>query len=149
MQTCVFCQIIAGDIPAHKVYEDEDYLAFLDIRPYSLGQTLVIPKKHFRWVDESGDFGGFFERAKSVGLAIREALRPWTVFYITHGIEMEHAHIKVIPRYRTDTGEALTYLNPSPSGDTLKSQAEKITQKIVPPKIHTCHCGGDCGGRCS
>ena len=48
MNDCVFCKIVAGEIPAHKVYEDDKYLAFLDIRPLSPGHTLVIPKTHFR-----------------------------------------------------------------------------------------------------
>lgn len=143
MDNCVFCKIIAGDIPAHKVYEDNDYLAFMDIKPYNLGQTLVVPKKHFRWVDDSDDFGGFFERAKAIGLAIREALKPLTVFYITHGIEMEHAHIKIIPRYKTDVDETLSYLNPPPSNDELQKIARQISQKIIPPEIHHCRCGGN------
>lgn len=44
---CIFCQIVAGEIPAHKVYEDDDILAFLDITPVNPGHTLVIPKQHY------------------------------------------------------------------------------------------------------
>jgi len=44
--SCVFCAVVAGDAPAVRVYEDDDYLAFLDIRPFTRGHTLVIPKQH-------------------------------------------------------------------------------------------------------
>jgi diadenosine tetraphosphate (Ap4A) HIT family hydrolase len=50
MKDCIFCKIISGEIPSHKVYEDENFLAFLDIHPQSPGHIQVIPKKHFRWV---------------------------------------------------------------------------------------------------
>ena len=46
MNGCIFCKIAAGDIPCHKIYEDEDFLAFLDIAPASLGHALVVPKRH-------------------------------------------------------------------------------------------------------
>lgn len=52
MAECVFCQIAEGKIPALKIYENEDLLAFLDISPLSDGHTLVIPKKHFERLDE-------------------------------------------------------------------------------------------------
>jgi len=46
MSDCIFCKIAAGDIPCYKIYEDEDFLAFLDIAPASLGHTLIVPKRH-------------------------------------------------------------------------------------------------------
>lgn len=48
MQTCVFCQIVKGESPAYKIYEDQDCLAFLDIFPSTPGHTLIIPKTHYR-----------------------------------------------------------------------------------------------------
>lgn len=50
MIDCPFCKIVGGEIPSAKVYEDDEHLAFLDIRPQSPGHTLIIPKKHQRWV---------------------------------------------------------------------------------------------------
>ena len=50
---CIFCQIVVGKIPSHKVYEDEDVLAFLDIAPVNVGHSLVIPKKHFIDIHET------------------------------------------------------------------------------------------------
>ncbi|NMC08786.1 HIT domain-containing protein, partial [Candidatus Microgenomates bacterium] len=47
MDDCIFCKIVKGDIPCYKVYEDEEVIAFLDIKPLSKGHVLVLPKKHF------------------------------------------------------------------------------------------------------
>ncbi len=48
MENCIFCQIIAGEIPAYKIYEDDKWFAFLDINPVNLGHTLLLPKRHYR-----------------------------------------------------------------------------------------------------
>lgn len=48
MNDCIFCQILAGTIPSHKIYEDKDVIAFLDISQTTIGHTLVIPKQHVR-----------------------------------------------------------------------------------------------------
>ena len=54
---CVFCRIVRGELPCYKVYEDNDFLSFLDIRPLSRGNCLVIPKKHVKWVYDVENFG--------------------------------------------------------------------------------------------
>src|SRR3989344_146304 len=101
-QTCIFCQIVKGKIPAMIVYEDKDFMAFLDIRPLTRGNTLVIPKKHHRWVIDVADFGAYWQVAKTVGLAISKAFQPDWVCFLTLGLEVDHAHIRVIPRYKDD-----------------------------------------------
>ena len=70
---CIFCKIVKEELPAEKVYEDEKYLAFLDIRPLSPGHTLVIPKKHERWVWDVPNVGEYFEVTRKIALAIRKA----------------------------------------------------------------------------
>jgi histidine triad (HIT) family protein len=102
---CIFCRIVAGEIPSFKVHEDQDFLGFMDIKPINPGQTLLIPKKHYRWVDDVPNFGEYFEAAKKVGLATRKALKPITVCYVTLGFEVPHAHIRIIPRYENDGHE--------------------------------------------
>lgn len=106
-QDCVFCQIIAGQIPAHKVYEDDQFLAFLDIRPLTKGNTLVIPKEHYRWVIDVPQFGSLWEVAKKVGLAQQKTLGAEWVSFLTLGMEVAHAHIRVIPRYPDDGHKTL------------------------------------------
>ena len=61
MENCVFCKIVQGKIPSHKVYEDDNFLAFLDIDPRAPGHVQVIPKKHYRWVWDVPSVGAYFE----------------------------------------------------------------------------------------
>ncbi len=95
MENCIFCKIIAGEIPCHKVYEDADFLAFLDIRPISAGHTLVIPKQHYRWVWDVPNAGPYFEVARKVALAQKKAFNTDEVFSKIVGEEVPHAHIWV------------------------------------------------------
>ena len=97
MQDCVFCKIIAGKIPANKVYEDENFLAFLSIDPLSPGHTLVIPKKHYRWVWDVPNAGDFFEVTKKIALAEMKAFQTDFVLSKIVGEDVPHAHIWVYP----------------------------------------------------
>ena len=62
MDNCIFCKIINSEIPCTKIYEDENYLAFLDVEPKSEGHTLLIPKKHYRWIYDVENFSEYFEK---------------------------------------------------------------------------------------
>lgn len=97
MQDCIFCKIVAREIPAHIVYEDDDFLAFLDIHPQSPGHTQVIPKKHYRWVWDHENAGAYFEVAKKVALAQRKAFDTDFILSKIIGDEVPHAHIWVFP----------------------------------------------------
>ncbi len=94
---CIFCKIAAGEVPCHKVYEDADFLAFLDINPLSPGHSLVIPKKHYRWVWDAPNAGAYFEAAKKVALAQKKAFGTDFVLAKIIGEEVPHAHIWVYP----------------------------------------------------
>jgi histidine triad (HIT) family protein len=97
MSTCIFCKIIAREIPAHIVYEDTDFIAFLDIRPLSPGHALVIPKKHYRWVWDVENVGTYFEVVAKVANAQRKAFDCDQVLSKIVGEEIEHAHVWVFP----------------------------------------------------
>ncbi len=97
MDNCIFCKIVKGEIPSFKVYEDDDFLAFLDINPKSPGHTQIIPKEHARWVWDVNNVGKYFEIAKKVALAQRKAFdTDWILSKIV-GDEVPHAHIWVYP----------------------------------------------------
>ena len=120
MKDCIFCKIVAGEIPAEKVYEDDHFLAFLDIRPLSPGHTLVIPKKHYRWVWDVPEAGAYFETAKKVAHAIQKAFGAGAVHAKIVGEEVPHAHIWV-------------YADPqSPGGDKtdLPGNAQKVRSTL-------------------
>lgn len=95
----MFCGIANGVIPAKIVHENSDFVAFLDIAPLSRGHTLVIPKQHFRWVWDVPNFGNYWEFAKEVAKLQMSDLGARFVEFLTHGTEIEHAHIWVVPIY--------------------------------------------------
>ena len=97
MENCIFCKIVKGEIPSYKVYEDNNFLAFLDINPQSPGHVQVIPKQHSRWVWDVSNAGEYFEVVKKIALAQRKAFdTDWILSKIV-GDEIEHAHIWVFP----------------------------------------------------
>lgn len=102
MEGCVFCKIIAGELPCYKTYEDDLFLAFLDMRPLNPGNSLLIPKKHYRWVDDIDEFGKYWETAHKISTATKVVVRSMSTTYLTLGFEVPHAHIRIIPRFEND-----------------------------------------------
>ena len=108
-EACIFCKIIAGELPAEKVAEDEHTLSFLDINPWARGHALVIPREHSRNLYEISDLdlAGTLQAAKRLAVVMRDKLgvdgvnllnscepAAWqTVF---------HFHVHVIPRFHDD-----------------------------------------------
>lgn len=103
-ETCIFCKIVAGTIPSHKVYEDTDFMAFLDINPRSPGHTLVIPKAHYRWVWDVPNVGQYFEIARKIALAQQKTFGTDTILCRVTGEEIPHAHIWILPSSENATG---------------------------------------------
>lgn len=97
MKDCIFCKIVRGELPSHKVYEDDKFLAFLDINPHSPGHTMVIPKEHYRWVWQVPNAGEYFEVAKKVALAQQKVFNTEWIISRVVGEEVPHAHIWVLP----------------------------------------------------
>ncbi len=103
MSDCIFCKIVKGEIPCHKVYEDDNFLAFLDINPVSLGHVLLIPKNHYRWVYDVPNSGEYWQAAQKIALTIKNSpLNPEYISFLTMGNEVPHAHIHIIPRSQKD-----------------------------------------------
>ena len=103
MNDCIFCKIVAGQAPCYKVYEDENYLGFLDISPKTKGDTILIPKKHYRWVYDVEDFYGFWQAALKITKKMKDVLKPLFISYFTYGLDVPHAHIHIIPRSEKET----------------------------------------------
>ena len=106
---CIFCAIIAGEIPAAKVYEDEHVLAFMDIAPANPGHTLVIPKQHYRNIfDMPAEVGTkIMQAAMTLANAIRAALNPdgLNLFQSNEAAGFQtvfHFHLHLIPRWEGD-----------------------------------------------
>lgn len=94
-EDCIFCKIVRGEIPAYKVYEDDDFIAFLDIHPQTPGHTQVIPKKHYRWVWDVPNAGAYFEVVKKIAKAQQKVFGVEWVLSRIIGDEVPHAHIWV------------------------------------------------------
>lgn len=94
---CIFCKIVNKEIPANVVYEDENFLAFLDIRPLGPGHTQVIPKEHHRYVWDVPNASEYFEIVKKIALAQKKAFNADIVRSQIYGEEVHHAHIWVWP----------------------------------------------------
>lgn len=95
----LFTRIIQGEIPCHKVYEDERCLAFLDIRPLNPGHTLVIPKQEVDYLFDVDDtlLQHLTLVSKQVARAIGSAVPCKRVGVIVAGLEVPHAHIHLVP----------------------------------------------------
>lgn len=95
----IFSKIVNGEIPAYKVAEDENYLAFLDIFPVAKGHTLVIPKKEVDYIFDLEDdlYTGLQAFAKKVAIGLKQAIPCQKVGVLVLGLEVPHAHIHLIP----------------------------------------------------
>lgn len=110
MNECIFCSIVAGDIPSHKVFEDDRYYAFLDIFPASKGHTLVIPKSHHVDIHAMPAelYGGMAAVAKQIADLLLKKLSSegTTIFQMNREAGWQtvfHAHMHVIPRWSDDS----------------------------------------------
>jgi len=99
---CIFCKIVKHEISSYCVYEDTNFYGFLDIRPLNIGNSLLIPKKHYQWVYDVPNFGHFWEAAKNIALATQKVVSSHSINFLTLGYEVPHAHIRIIPRFDND-----------------------------------------------
>ncbi len=132
MENCIFCKIVRGELSSHKVYEDDNFLSFLDIRPLNPGNSLLIPKIHYRWVYDVPNFGDYWETAKKIALAIQKAVGSHSINFLTLGYEVAHAHIRIIPRFDNDghtDGIRLSAVKTIPE-EEMKAIARKICQSL-------------------
>ncbi len=135
MEECVFCRIIAGEVPASVVYEDDNVLAFLSIEAINTGHTLVIPKIHveeFHELDEK-TYGKLMAIVQKVAASLKRTYKPRRVGLMVQGFEVPHAHIHVVPLHEvTDvTSKKLlehTALHPTP--EALDAEAAAIQQNL-------------------
>jgi histidine triad (HIT) family protein len=136
MDDCIFCKIVAGTIPSHKVYEDADTLAFLDAHPTASGHTLVIPKKHVKNifdVDEKS-LAAAMHTVRKISPAVRDAVGA-------HGLHINsnheaaagqivfHLHFHIIPRH--DRSEFVFWAQKDIAVNDATTIAEKIRQAIT------------------
>ncbi|MBQ4479347.1 MAG: HIT family protein [Victivallales bacterium] len=136
-KNCVFCKIIAGEIPATKVYEDDKVLAFLDIAPFNYGHTLVIPKIHCHCFTEipPDTLAAMMAAAQKLAVAVMRATGAPAYNLLMNngqvaGQEVPHAHLHIIPRLVDDT---VSFSAPQKryDGEALTELAAKIQERLA------------------
>jgi histidine triad (HIT) family protein len=138
MEDCIFCKIVAGQIPCIRIYEDEKVLSFLDINPISEGHTLVIPKAHAEnlWQINEEDLAAVHKASKKIIQAMKEVLNPEGVACLQSngsGVNqvVMHYHLHLIPRTRGSEPLPVSSWELKPGDqDALARLAQKIATRL-------------------
>lgn len=135
MDDCIFCKIVRKEIPADIIYENADTMVFLEIKPSSLGHSMVISKKHgFSILDyDEKELGLLMSSVKIVAQALERAFSCGSISIGINHKEIEgvpHLHIHLIPRFKDDDGGIMQTIVNRPPKETLKEVAEKIRQEL-------------------
>jgi len=99
-ENCIFCKISMGEIPAYKIWEDDEFFAILDIFPNTKGMTLVIPKQHYdsyAFEMPNDVYSRFLLASKKVGILLDEKLGVMRTALVMEGMGVNHAHAKLYP----------------------------------------------------
>lgn len=128
MSDSVFTKIIKGEIPCHKVYEDDKTLAFLDIHPVQPGHTLVVSKKQvqFVWDLPNEDYLAVMETVKKVALKIRDVMGSPYVSERIVGVDVPHAHVQLIPFTTAADLKVEQDMTTEPDHPALAAMAKKL-----------------------
>ena len=99
MNDCIFCKIVAGQIPAYRVWENDDFIAFLDIKPVVEGHALIIPREHHDYVFDLPEnlYQGLFAAARTLAPAFKRATNCKKVAISIVGVDVPHTHLHLIP----------------------------------------------------
>ena len=131
---CIFCKIVAGELPASKVYEDDHFLAFLDISQVTPGHTLVIPKKHARNLLEMtpDETAALFNIVSRVTKKVESATQPQGMNIISNmeeiaGQSVFHTHVHILPRYSQEDDLKIDFIAHEPDFAHLAQLAKEIS----------------------
>ena len=130
---CIFCKIANGEIPSHKLYEDDGFVAILDLAPATKGHTLVIPKKHYDdfFAMTPEEAAEAMKRARKVADLLKDKLHPDGMNMTQNngavaGQTVLHFHMHLIPRYLSDP-EHINWKPDPADPETIKAVYQEIT----------------------
>ncbi|MCP1770527.1 HIT family protein [Streptococcus gallinaceus] len=133
MSDCIFCKIIAGEIPSSKVYEDDQVLAFLDITQVTKGHTLVVPKQHFRNMLEmdSESSSQLFARIPKIARHLQQTLGAAGVNILNNNEEVAgqtvfHTHVHLLPCFSQEDGLDIRFTANEPDFPALAQLAQEL-----------------------
>jgi len=127
----IFSKIVRGDIPCHKIYEDENHLAFLDIQPLVMGHVLCIPKKEVDYMYDltEDELASLWKFTMPVAKAIKQAVSCKRIGTAVIGLEVPHCHIHLVPLQQVgDINFSREKLHPS--SEELAEMATRIRSFI-------------------
>lgn len=96
-ENCIFCKIVSKDIPSYVVYENDSFIAFLDIHPLAPGHIQVIPKDHYRFVWDTPNAGTYFEVVQKLAKVLQKVFPDTLIRSQIYGEQVFHAHIWLWP----------------------------------------------------
>jgi histidine triad (HIT) family protein len=126
--SCIFCEIVAGRIPALTVWENRDHLLMLDIRPIADGHLLLLPKKHAEdlWLLPERDYTRLLATARKLAPALRRATRAKRIGMVVEGFGVSHVHVHLVPV--NDAGE----LNPLRAKPATSARLRALQRRLLP-----------------
>ena len=134
---CIFCKIVAGEIPCFKIYEDDATLAFMDINPGNPGHCLVIPKNHApdAYSIDAEDFAAVARTCTKVAPAVRDVVSPDGINLVQAngagaGQSVFHVHMHILPRWKDDN-LPMNWGHKPGDLDQAKALGEKIAARIA------------------
>lgn len=131
MQDSIFTKIINGEIPSHKIYEDDLTYAFLDIHPVQPGHALIVPKKQveFLWDLPDADYQAVMATAKKLAAHLRTTLQVPYVGVKVIGVDVPHAHVHLIPFSTTDEYNIHPDMTTEPDHEALAKIAGRLIEQ--------------------
>lgn len=127
-QDCIFCKIVAGELPCYKLYEDDNYIAFLNIFPQKEGHTLIIPKKHYRYVWDDENIWEYYKVVQKISKALQKSFDTERVVSMVMWEQVPHAHVHLVPRTQEDWH--WWFIDLSKTIELSQDQLNEICEKI-------------------
>lgn len=128
MTDSIFTKIIKGEIPSHKIYEDDHVIAFLDLHPMNPGHTLVVPKTQVDhiWDLADAEYEYLWQVTKKLGSHIKDAVGSPRVGIVVEGFGVPHVHVHLIPIYKGEDLKKPQDMSAEPDHEALAAMAAKL-----------------------
>ena len=129
MRDCIFCRIVKNEAPSHKVWENENFLAFLTLGALNAGHTILIPKVHIDYVFEMPEpfYSEIFQAAKRLSKPLQTAMKSKRIGIIVEGFTVPHVHLHLVPLHNEDEIDPRRVIKMS--AQELTRIAEKIKKE--------------------
>ncbi len=130
MSDCIFCKILRNESPAHKIWENENFLAFLKLGALNPGHILLIPKIHADYIFDLPEplYSAIFKTAKLLSEPLRKAMKAKRIGVIIEGFTIPHVHLHLVPLHNEDEVDPRRMIKMS--GDEFAETAEMIKREV-------------------